>query len=235
MTDAHVCRRWLEIAEKCPLGSRAWHGEPHTTEDEPEDPRRPRPLRQLQEQETWQGLAYKAAVIYAMRETLKGLRLNLKPAYVPAGLPALFPITEAVMLAELGIIQSQMPSPGRLLKPQTVPRRPDLVEQYGEIIEWGVKTTALITAGLVFWKLRPTGKPFTGAPWSTGKGGAFQTQNIWGGGRKNPLWKIGMENARLLSMAIKTGRSSSELLEEWELVAQNGLWNQNAWADPGLG
>lgn len=220
------------------MGGRAWHGSPYNTEEEPEDPdwKSKRPLLQHQEVPTLEGLAEKAALIAAMRELLKNSQRDFGKSYVPVGYPAPFPITAAVMLAELGITQSRLQSGGRSLQPQPAvasPRgEPQRVgpeswsEQYGEIIEWGVKTTALITAGAIMYqagqKMPTRGYHYKAPNWSP-------LSSNW------PLWKIGIDNAMLIEMAIKTGQGPLELVDELGYGRANGLWNQNAWADPGLG
>lgn len=264
MSNGHVCRRWLEIADYCPLAGRAWHGEPHTEEEEPEDPRRPRkPLKQLQEVPTWDAILIKAQLIYDMQQRFPSSQPVLKPVWNPGWVPAPFPISAAVMMAELGIIESLMPSSGPSLKPQraVVPPGPTWVpvpvltpswfEQFGETFEFGIGEIAAVTiavgAPIASEVARAVGSPkgdYTkpkgfGIKGNRGvaggvarprgaRGGAFQTESIWAGGRKNPLWKMGMDNGLLLKMAIKTGKGPLELVDEMRGTGQYGIGTQEA-------
>jgi len=260
VSNGHVCRRWLEIADYCPLAGRAWHGEPHTEEEEPEDPRRPRKsLRQLQEMPTWDAILEKAQLIYNIRQMLRNSQRDFGKVWRPAVSVAPFPISAAVMMAELGIIQSLAQSNVPSLKPQSEVVRPgptavpipaatpSWFEQFGETFEFGIGEIAAVTiavgAPIASEVARAVGSPATkgfgfkgNQGMATGRvaargrsrGGRFQTQSIWGGGGRNPLWKMGMDNGLLLKMAIKTGKGPLELVEEMRGTGQYGIGTQEA-------
>jgi len=204
------------------MATLAWHGDYWGDDEDPEDPEgRQKPLRQEQEAMSLQGLLSILETLMLAQRALRPLQKDFGKNYKPPGYPAEFPITSAVMMAEIGLINLTYGSPRPLLQPQEVrpsPRpkvldEPSWTEDYGEVIEWGVKAIALITAGAVMYQ--------AGQKMPT-RGYHFRAPSFSPLSANWPLWKIGNDNARLFITALKTGKGPEELLEELRRTRYSG-------------
>ena len=203
------------------MGSLAWHGDYWGDEDDPEDPDWKNRLYQEQEAPSLTGLLSMLETLRRAQEQLKNLQTDFGKNYVPEGYPAGFPITQAVMMAELGLVDLTYGSPKPLLQPQEVessrvPRvwdTPSLYEQYGELIETSVKAVALVTTGVVLYQMgkkMPTRGYHFRAP-------SFSPLSVnW------PLWKVAEDNGRIIHRAITTGEGPEELIDDLRPSGQYG-------------
>lgn len=206
------------------MGALAWHGPYWGDEDDPEDPDTKDKLKQEQEAPSLTGLLSMLETLRLAQNELKNYQKDFGTNYKPAGSPAGFPITSAVMMAEIGLInssyKSQKPS-GQQAQAQEGSQRPkawdtpSYFEQYGELIEWGVKATALITAGAVMYQ--------AGQRMPT-RGYHFRAPSFSPLSANWPLWKIGTDNAKLFLRALQTGKGPEELLEELRRTRHHGWY-----------